>query len=114
MKKNSQLFELFLEKAHEPLTGLRRSCRKIAASGASGRELASRQVPVLFEVNVHDLQTNLAKIIDLLRFSTEVLEARDVREEQYAQQRRQQQQRPQSSGVMEDTARSWMKPFMAQ
>jgi len=114
MKKNSQLFELFLEKAHEPLTGLRRSCRKIAASGTAGRELASRQVPVLFEVNVHELQSNLAKIIDLLRFSTEVLEARDIREEEHARRQRQKQQRPQSTSVVEDTTRSWMKPFMAQ
>jgi len=113
MKKSSQLLELFLHRAHEPLAVLRRSCQRIASSGVAGEELWTRAVPPLFEANVHDLHANLSKIVDLLRFVADVLEARERQ-----QQEDQQHQQQRDPGVYErleegkEYAKAWMKPFL--
>lgn len=77
--KSSQLLELFLQHSHGPLQTLRRSCRRIANSGEAGDEPSTRPVPPIFEPDVHNLQTNLVKIVNLLRFAADVLEAREQR-----------------------------------
>mmetsp|Transcript_72154 Transcript_72154/g.208980 ORF Transcript_72154/g.208980 Transcript_72154/m.208980 type:complete len:394 (-) Transcript_72154:42-1223(-) len=79
-QKSSHLFELFLRHLQEPLHVLRRCCRQSALQFASSlddslQELSLRDAPPVCEVNMHDLKGNLVKVVNLLRYAADVLEA---------------------------------------
>lgn len=78
MKKSSQLLEHFLHHAHDPAAAVRRVCRKIAK--AAGWASLSRSAPPLFEVDQQDLPGNLMKVLDLIRFAADALEAHEQQE----------------------------------
>lgn len=120
MKKSSQLFEHFLRHAQEPLETLRRVSKRVAATGAAGRGLWMRSAPPHFEAAEHDLGASLSKIVDLLRFAAEVLEAQEQKQlfdqQQQAglplhspiQQKREVAAHEEGQGF----APAWMRPFV--
>merc|ERR1711972_588448 len=77
VQQTSQLLELFLQHTLGPLTVLRRTCRRIAASGDAGRDAWMKQAPPLHETDVSELKENLVKVVNILRFAADVLEARE-------------------------------------
>lgn len=82
-EQNSQLIELFLRHAVQPLEMLRRCCGALAkelSCSPSLRELRllEREVPPMYDVDLHDLKGNLVKVINLLRYTSHVLETREV------------------------------------
>lgn len=90
MKRSSQLglrLEHFLRHSYDPVAAIRRHCRKIAATGAAGKGSWSKSVPPLFEVDPRDLPGNLMKVLDLLRFAADVLEARDQQQQLLKEQK---------------------------
>lgn len=85
VQKNNQLSELFLRHSIPPLSTLRRCCRQmaleLARAGAldeQNADLAEKMAPPLHEAHVHDLQNNLVKVVNVLRFSADVLDAHDT------------------------------------
>mmetsp|Transcript_37799 Transcript_37799/g.95833 ORF Transcript_37799/g.95833 Transcript_37799/m.95833 type:complete len:365 (-) Transcript_37799:93-1187(-) len=75
-----QLLELFLRHSSPPLEVLRRCCRRLAdelGRSATMQDLQEREVPPVNDVNVNDLKGNLVKIINLLRYTADVMEAHD-------------------------------------
>ncbi|CAK0909078.1 unnamed protein product [Prorocentrum cordatum] len=79
-QKTSQLLELFLQHSQTPMQRMRRSCRRIAMSGEAGDPEADpwlKQVPPIFETDVHHLQDNLVLMVNLIRYLADVHEARD-------------------------------------
>jgi len=77
LEQKHRLLDLFLHHAQQPLYIFRRVIKKMAASGDAGDELWSKQVPPLFEPDAGNLQQNLVKIVELLRFGADVMEAID-------------------------------------
>lgn len=85
VQKNSQhtqLLDLFMMHAQRPLAAIRHACRQFAANGEAGMDMWKRQVPPMYEPSVQDLQGNLVKMVTLLRFAADVLEARARHQQQ--------------------------------
>lgn len=72
IRKTTELFELFLLRALQPLTVVRNSCRGLAASGKAGESMWRRPVPELFTTDSRDIQGSFVKIVELLRYAAEV------------------------------------------
>jgi chromosome segregation ATPase len=108
VQKNSQhaqLLDLFMMHAQRPLAAIRHACRQFAANGEAGMDMWKRQVPPMYEPSVQDLQGNLVKMVTLLRFAADVLEART---------RHQQSDHGLMKGVHDSTeyATSWIRGKM--
>jgi len=78
LQNTTQLLDLFLGHAQKPLGSIQRRCSEFTRSGEAGEEALDWKVPILHEANAGDLQGNLVKIVSLLRFSSDVLDARHV------------------------------------
>jgi chromosome segregation ATPase len=76
VQQTSHLLELFLQHTLSPLTILRRSCKRIAAQGPSGNDHPPT-APPLHNADVNDLQNNLVKMVNILRYASDILDARD-------------------------------------
>lgn len=81
-QKNSHLFELFLRHLQEPLFVVQRCCRQIAMQFASSlddhlQELSLRDPPPVCEVNTQELKDSLVKVVNLMRYAADVLEAQE-------------------------------------
>jgi len=75
LQKSSELVEQFISHAYEPLSVIRATCQHIATSGEAGPSPGTRVVPPLFDANAENSQTSLVKIVNVLRYSADVLEA---------------------------------------
>lgn len=106
VQKSNQLFELFLRHSLQPLDTIRRCCRQLASElgpAPEDRELAVRPTPPVCEADVHDLKNNLVKLVNLLRYCADVLDAQDL--QRHAQSGT-------SGGALEETrgfAQSWFQ-----
>lgn len=110
VQKSTQLLELFLRHALKPLATLRRCCKQLVLEFGLG-ELKGQQVPPMCDTNVHDLQTNLVKIVNLLRYSSDVLEAHE-----HWKQPRQSEEGSTVASTSEDSTgyvRSWLHGVLA-
>mmetsp|Transcript_27755 Transcript_27755/g.83651 ORF Transcript_27755/g.83651 Transcript_27755/m.83651 type:complete len:383 (-) Transcript_27755:147-1295(-) len=82
-QRNAQLLELFLRHIQQPLSSVQRCCRQMTLQSGDAFELTGlrllrdREVPPLSDVGVHDLKGNLVRIVNLVRYAAEVLEAFD-------------------------------------
>eukprot|EP00928_Gymnodinium_smaydae_P037694 TRINITY_DN26125_c0_g1_i1.p1 TRINITY_DN26125_c0_g1~~TRINITY_DN26125_c0_g1_i1.p1 ORF type:complete len:432 (-),score=135.67 TRINITY_DN26125_c0_g1_i1:20-1132(-) len=75
---DKQLLELFLQHVRGPLTAVRQACWSFAAADEAGRDLRLTEAPPLPDQNSQDLQDNLVKIVEVLRYSEAVFQARDL------------------------------------
>lgn len=91
LQQNTQLLELFLRHCAQPLSTSRRCCSRLASelvNMAGTNDFRDRELPPMFESNVNDLKTNLVKIVNILRYVSDVQEAWDaLREPQDVAQR---------------------------
>lgn len=85
VRKNSHLFELFLHHARAPTSKIRQYARDMAAAGEAGWDLRMKPAPPLFDPTVCELQDNLVKLVNILRFASEVLESSEHRKMRHLQ-----------------------------
>lgn len=106
VQQSSQLYERFLHHVYGPMASLRNTTKRMAASGEAGEAAWLARPPPLLDPKSHDLKDNLVKIVNLLRFIADVMEARECQQEREASLYARLEEGIEGS---KDYAKSWFK-----